>query len=321
MRTRQFRNRDSGNMLMMTVMCVTFLLFICIVAFGFYMLISEQKRGQATVDNLAMDLAKQMNENDRIGQLNQLIEMNRELVYASRYVSDNTQRGNLYFCSTLAAQLLDEARSSNTDLEKARIQQIDMSKKAARFWIDKYNLNTKSSAEMRLPWWESYQPQISEVTFGYIANTASNVPHNSNVFLLLDDWDTQNRYVQTKSNLYFGNIDAKLPDADNDLSFKFCSIPAPVDKTVAPTRMVNSEVFARSGLIYQDGKTLNYPPGQIPTAVQVVAKMDVTSTHNRESVRIGSAAACNGAIPPPEMQVNDGGMKNKGWGNGKGWGT
>jgi len=266
------------------------------------MLLTEQQRGQSVVDNLSLSVAKEMNDSDRIGQLNNLIAMNRELVYWSRYVSDaSCNSRDLYFCQPLTQQLLDESRSSNVDLEKTRVQQIDMQRQTMRFQVNNYNVKTSNAAHFYLPWWHSFEPQIVQITPGYIANTATNVVHN-NFFVALNDWDERERYIQPKSNLYMANINARLMSPDNDVDFKLAALPAPVEQTTSPARLVNVEVFKPfANLLDKEGKLLPNPIAQIPSAVQVSATMKVATDANKGQVRISSAAACSGAgqLPPP----------------------
>jgi hypothetical protein len=297
----KINSRRRGSMLSMTILCVGLVLFVCIVGFAFYMLLSEQQREQTAADNVALSIAKTMNEGDKIGELNNLVELNRELVYTSRLVSDATMSRDLYFCSPLAQQLLDEARSSNSDIDKARQDQIAQLRKTIRYTVDNYNLHTRSGAALMLPWWQSYDPQVVQVTCGYIDGVSSNVLHND-VFPDLNDWDKDHRevYVQKKSNLYLGNINAKLPDQDNDVPFNLCSLPAPVETTIAPARLCNPEVFKPTGDIFADSKYPSTKILQIPCAVQVKAVMEVNGASNRGKVLVGSVAAANGAIPMPQ---------------------
>lgn len=312
-------------MLTMTVLCVCILLGTCIVGFAFYMLLTEQQRGQSVTDRVSLQLSKDMNDVDRIGQLNNLLGLNRELVFSSRLVSNATVNSrDLSFCTPLAQQLLDEARASSVDLDRARVQQIETVKNLIKFQTDQYNVNTRSAAHFHLPWWQSYEPQIYEVSIGSIANTTSNVIHN-NFFQDLNDNDDQQRFVHPKSGLYLGNINAKLPAPDNDLDFYMASLPAPVEDTVAPARVVNPEVFQKSVDVIKDGKFANFPVHQIPSAIYVAAKMKVASDANKDEVKIASVSACSGASPvppgPDEFEMLEDKSSKNAWGSGKGWGT
>jgi hypothetical protein len=301
-------HRDQhGSMLTMTIFCIVIILVVCVIGFSFYLLLTQQERQQTVADNIALSLAKTINEGDRIGQMNNLVTLNRELVYNSRQISGATTSSDLYFCSPLAQQLLYEARSSADDIEKERENQIEIAKAALHYQVDNYNVNTKNAPQLHLPWWQSYDPQIYKVNLGSIAGVTSNVVHND-VFQPLTDYDTlQRHYVQKKSNLYFGNISAKLPEPDTDLDFKLTSLPAPVETTVAPARLANGEMFTPAGTIFAEGKYVPANFDQIPTAVQVLATMKVSSANNKSELLVSSVAACNGdlhPIPNPDTSMN-----------------
>jgi hypothetical protein len=205
---------------------------------------------------------------------------------------------DLNFATPLCDQLMNEVRSSNTDLDRERDNQINILKKSIQYNVDNYNVHTKTQAHFQLPFWESYEPQIVQVACGSIDKTTSNVLHND-YFQEINDWDQRERYVQPKSNLFFGNIDAKLQAPDNDVYFCLAALAAPVEQTISPARLVNPEVFKLSGNAYFDGKFVGAKLKQIPTAILVVSTMKVSSNTNKGTVRIGSVATCNGAEALP----------------------
>lgn len=290
--------RRRGNMLTMTALCTALIVLVCAVAFGFYLLLSQHHKGQGQTDKVAMDLGKALNEGDRVGQMNNLIARSRELVYVSRQAQNRVEQQQLFYWQALANRLTDEARSSAVLVENERQNQVDMSRKTIRKMAEKYNLNSKTGATLVLPWWESYDSQIYEVSCGYIRNVDCNVL-NSDVFADLRDFDKHQNYFDERSNLYKGNINAKLPAPDNDLDFKLCSLPPPVDNVVAPARLVNQEVYKPTAIIMDNKEFKAQKIEQIPSAVRLVTHMDVTVQANKETVGIGSDAAASGAMPPP----------------------
>jgi len=296
-----------GNMIAITVLCIALVLFACIVLFGFYMLLTEQQRSQGVMDQVALGLAKKMNDGDRIGGLNNLLTLNRELVAGSRQVEMTTSTyQDLNFAEPLALQLLNEARSSADNLEKYRQQQIKETKQNIRFEVDRYNLNRQNLAHFNLPWWQSFEPQIHAAFVGNVDDTESNVQHND-FYRPLNDFDDYQRFVQAKSNLFHGNINAKLPSSDGDLDYNLAALAAPVENTVAPGRILNGEAFKESGPVIIADKTVEAKIKQVPTAVEVLATMQVSSGDNKSQMKIASIAACPGAqpLPPYPQELTD----------------
>ncbi|MBS1957439.1 MAG: hypothetical protein JST89_24850 [Cyanobacteria bacterium SZAS-4] len=290
--------RQSGSMLTMTLLCVGLLLTVCMIGFAFYLLLSEQKRGQTEADKLALAIAKSMNEDDRIGQINNLVVRNRELCYASRLTVNTTNNSFLSFCSPLAQQLFDEASSSSVAIDRERKTQIALQQNSIKDTVERYNMHTQNTTSFRLPWWQTYALQVFQVNGGSLKDVQSNVEHTE-IYEELNEDDKRAKYIQPGSNLYMGNINAKLPTPDNNLDFKITSLPAPVEKLIAPARLANPEIFRYGNLFFENGKAVKQSFDQIPTAVQVVGRMDVKMHQGNQTVQIGSTAQTNGAQPIP----------------------
>lgn len=289
----------------MTLLCVGLMLAVCMIGFAFYLLLSEQKRGQTEADKLALAISKSMNEDDRIGQINNLVVRNRELCYASRLTVNTTNNSFLSFCSPLAQQLFDEASSSSVAIDKERKTQITLQQNTIKDIVERYNMHTQNTTTFTLPWWQSYALQVFQVNGGSLRDVQSNVEHTE-IYEELNEEDKRAKYIQPGSNLYMGNINAKLPAPDNNLDFKITSLPAPVEKLIAPARLANPEIFRYGNLFFENGKAIKQSFDQIPTAVQVVGRMDVKMREGNQTVQIGSTAQTNGAqpIPPafPDLQ-------------------
>lgn len=295
---KRARRRQSGSMLTMTMLCVGLLLTTCMIGFAFYLLLSEQKRGQTEADKLALAISKCMNEDDRIGQINNLVVRNRELCYASRLTANTTNNSFLSFCSPLAQQLLDEASSGSVAIDRERKTQITLEQNAIRDIVERYNMHTQNTTSFQLPWWKTYALQVFQVNGGSLKDVQSNVEHTE-IYEDLNEDDKRAKYIQPGSNLYRGNINAKLPAPDNNLDFKITSLPAPVERLIAPARLANPEVFRYGNLFFENGKAVKHSFDQIPTAVQVVGRMDVKMHEGNQTVQIGSTAQTNGAQPIP----------------------
>lgn len=290
-------------MLSMTLLSIGLAMAACIIGFCMYMLLTEQKHGQGETDRVALDIAKRLNDHDRIGDLNQLIVRNRELVYTSRMMQTTCDSGYMAFASPLAAQLLNEAVTSNIQLDKERRGQMGLMKKGISDLIDQYNLEHNEKTRMFLPWWTAYETHIVQVNCGSIKDVQSNVAHTE-IYDDLIDLDMRAKYFQPKSNLYMGNINAKLPNPDNMVDFKVSSLPAAVERNVSPPRLTNPEAFKFGNQVIDDGKLVNMSFDQVPSAVQVLGHMDISMKGDMQTVQVGSVAVSNGAQPNLDRQDN-----------------
>jgi hypothetical protein len=290
--------RRRGNMLTMTAMTFGILLITCVVAAALYMLLAQQKRGQTTADQISLNTALLLNDNDRIGQMNNVVEHCRELVYISRVNNDKAQEPMNRFWRVLAGQLLDESRENAQLVEDERKNQIKICVKNiqnAAWWRIKH---APTGSSLQLPWFRADFPETSEVRLGWIYGVQSNV-ENLQVIPSLRDFDLQQKYIQKGSNLYMGNINAKLPEPDDDLDFKLSSLPAPVSGTVAPIRLTSPDVFRNTACIFADNKSKMQIPDQLPGAVQTVEKMNVASTDGQGTIRLSATATASGAMQSP----------------------
>lgn len=298
---RKPRARTSdGSMIGMVALVGGILILACVVGFCFYMLIQEQNKGELKAEQTAVDMAKILNEGDRVGQLNNVVARSRELVYLSRLSENQAAQKKLDNWEPLARFLVDEARAGSVLVEAERKNQIEVSRKNIKFFIDKYNLNTKNDPTFRMPFFHTWDAEINDATLGSVAKCESNVL-NTDIYPELREYDEQQRYFQKGSNLYMGNINARLPVPDNDLDFKLASLPAPVEKTIAPARLINGSVFKPGAEVYKDLKTINKPMEHIPTAVSIIERIWVTAmSSDEQQMAVGAAASANGADIPPE---------------------
>src|SRR5277367_1738715 len=120
----QSYRQEQGSMLVLTMLLGCLLVFVCIVAFCFFLLLSENKKGRAQAELSAVSLAKILNETDRVGQLNHVIARSRELVFLSRSCEAQAAGAKLDNWEPLAHFLVDEARSGAVLVEGERKNQI-----------------------------------------------------------------------------------------------------------------------------------------------------------------------------------------------------
>jgi len=301
---RNGKVRESkGSVLVLTLMVGGLLVFFCIVAFCFFLLLSENKKGKARVEEMAVNLAKTLNDGDRVGQVNNVIARSRELVFLSRHCETQASIRKLENWEPLSHYLVNEARSGAELVEAERKHQIDVSRKAVRYFADYTNLRTSEKPVFKLPFWHTWDAEIDTITFGCTDDTQSNV-ENSAIYPELREYDEHCKYFQKGSNLYMGNINAKLPSPDNDLDFKLTALPAPVENTVAPARIITARAFKPSGVVYQHLKPTEAKFDQIPTAIEADDLVWITAlSEHEQQMKITARAATTGGMPAPKSEI------------------
>lgn len=295
------QRRQQGNMLVLVALVVTMIIAVGLIGLVFYSLIFQHERSQYYVDSLAIDLAPKINVDDRVGQMNQLEGRNRELVFQSRERCNKINEQGLRFLQPMADQLLMEARDGHALVEAERRNQIYLIVQDVREAVHAYNKARNDRSNFIFSWLKTYEPDVLRVDLGSVNKVQSNVESLQFVEELAV-WDRKQNFVEGGSNLYKGGIDARLPFPDTELEYQICSLPARIEGTYAPVRIINAEAFRRLATIIDGGKAVPYRLDQIPSAIQVFTKMEVAVDEDpakRTAVRVASSAATGGATADP----------------------
>jgi len=290
-----------ANMMALTALAIAFLIVILLIGLGIYLIFFDQKRGQAQCDEIALNLAESLNADNRIGQMNTIVEHSRELVYLSRQTFLAALDSPKPVYMPLAEQLLTEATYGTTLVEQERQNQIGIAVAICRDYALKRTKNKHTSGTQVWPWLFDNQLTIHQIEFGSIENNLSNV-ESPIVIKDLHKLDIDNKYIETASNLFYGNINAKLPRPDDAIPFNLSILPAQVENTNSPARLMNPEVFIPSALIYDPTQSSFKKPVQLPSAVHVTGSMGIVTNNADKAkleIEIGSVGTAPGALDHP----------------------
>lgn len=272
-------------MLILSGVFMTVLALALIICSSFGSLYFVHNRLQTTADELALEGARKLNEQDRIGQMNNMIARSRQLVFDAGKSEEETQE-SLNHLSYLSGRLHQEAREGAELLEAERQKLETVSRNEAVAAIGARFNQIKEGHALVLPWLQVSVPVTPTINFGCTKKVKSNVEVLEGIDELKEA-DSAHSYLSTDgSKLYKDNIDAKLPESDSDLHFYISSLPAPVDTRIAPARAI----LARS---YKEASNL-----QLKSTVKVELLLDVNTTLGAEAgssmKAIGTAVATGG---------------------------
>jgi hypothetical protein len=293
------RRRQNGNMLMMVSWCIVTLLLAIALALSVQYYFSSDKNLQFTADQFAMTTALNLNYGDHIGQMNNLVANSRELVFNSREAYNNTVN-NCPQLSGLANRFLAESRQGADSVEQARQGLVALTLTNIRTSLSTQARNVKGIVV--LPWAKSTVPEIVNARLGSFKEVESNVlaPSGNDGLLKLD---TKYGYIDSATNLYYGNSNLQLPE-DADKSFYLTSLSAPVNGTVAPAKLTSADTFQRSLDIIKNGHTESVTMcQQLPSAIQIDMQSRVTNlvvVDLTNPLTVNATAATNGASPIPQ---------------------
>ncbi|MBX3138654.1 hypothetical protein KF707_20665 [Candidatus Obscuribacterales bacterium] len=293
---RRLKNRRAGAILLLIVAVGFMVLATGFIVICFFMVLSQQGRDSSQTDAHALSFASEINGQDWVGEINNMTGFARELVFTSRQECHRVSRECPQF-NALAKQLLDEARLSSMQVEadkRTLLKDIDASLKVS---IRNAEQEQKRKRGLALAWFSTEPSQLESVELGFMDGVSSNVIAPAAI-PELKAFDIASKSLDEKSGFYNGNINAKLPEPDNDLDFRICSLPACVKTTVSPARLASNDEF-RTLLTLQAGKTTDFSKcEQLPSAVRVHSAMNVSTSAGGKTaagrVRISSTVAAAG---------------------------
>jgi len=273
------------------------------VGFGVYFVFFSQKLLQTKCEDFTLKAAQQLNLNDTGGKLNNLQARSRELVYASRELSNETDNEDYRQFAPLAAQVMNQSREGAILVESERKKYIAVTLKKLRTMAKE--ASAAGDGNLALANMSAREMQIIDFKVGNM--TEANKKCTSNVEVLegppeLFQWDLEKQYIQRGKgvNLYRAAVNLKLPAPDNDLDFELAPLAAPVKGTLAPLRLTTGNNFQSTLALRSEGKDLPGTCKLCPSAVQVsmTASVKENAAGNLQATTKATDTACtNGASP------------------------
>lgn len=288
------RLRDSkGSMLCLTMVCISLIAFSVVIGYSFWGLLFINSRLHTAADEIALAGAKKLNDRDRIGQMNNMIQRCRHLVYLSRKDFEKTKT-DVKDLEGYSEMLLNESKDSATDLEKERKNAMASAKTDAnKAMTDRFN-QIKTTFPMQLPWLIVGTPKLKLDGFGKVKNMESNVEEIDKIPELAKK-DRDANYVKAPKGglaLYEAESDKGKLQEDSNLEFKISSLPAPVKRTIAPARTFLQKQF-------ETGKTAG-ADAYFPSSAKVTLDLEVESgigPHCSSNMEASGVAITTGALP------------------------
>jgi Putative Flp pilus-assembly TadE/G-like len=279
-----------GSVLILACVMFCVLAIALLIGYSFGGLFFTHNRLQTSANEIALAGARKLNELDRIGQMNNMVARSRQLVAYSRKQLEDCQN-NQPGLEALAQELLNEARVDAKSLEAQRKSLHALAQGEAFDAMDNKLAEIEGSYPMNLPWLKVTMPVMVEANFGKCAGVETNVEQLQHIDEV-ESKDGAASYVTTGGGLklYKNDIDAKLDGSDSDLTFKISSLPAPVQKTVSPARIVLASAFRDS------------VGDQIPTCCQVKIRLNVSSHLGVESGGVLESTGTAGATGASAQQ-------------------
>lgn len=284
-----FQRKSNGNVLVLVFAAFWVVAVAALIAYSYCGVFFASNRLQAFADEVALKAAQKLNDRDRIGQLNNMTARCRQLYYSTNEDYEKTRK-DYPDLESFAKPLLDESRESALTLDAERKRVLQLAQSDADTAAQQQFKAMRSQFELTLPWIKTGRPTIQPIKFGKVKEVESNVeelPHFDKLVQKDRSEDAVARWP--KMSVYRAERDFKVPGSEA-LSFKLSSLPAPVEKSIAPGRLVLPDKFEK------------VKPDYFPSATQVHIEMTVaTGLGAGASTQLsatGTASTTGGRVQP-----------------------
>lgn len=295
LRRRHFR--DAGSAFLLTMAALVGIVFVLVIAFTFYGIFFAQRRLGERAEVATLTGSRCLNIGDRAGQINNILAASRQLMFDSRQTYDDMAAHHPEVLP-LAKHLLDESRQGAALVISERQRVLSFTLADVRDWAKATGGHGQRS-EFVLPWARTADLSLDGLDVGYVKGIDSNVkaPLGNPGLLAIDQ-----KYIDPTANLYYGNVSLSLPAPDSDLIFKISSLPAPVNGTVAPARLLGNELFMPTKSLIKSGQTEIGSCDHLPSALRLTARVTFQSSlgaKTAQAIVVSTTATTNGASPMP----------------------
>lgn len=303
----------SGNIIVICAVVGFIVLIIGLWVLDIFWLHLLSGKEMSAAEKVAMAAAVALNKDDNIGQMNYVLAHSRELLYCSRYdeaTASETHKSQLLLAQDLAARakqvvtILEKERST---LQNTRMKEsIEAAKNAIA------SAGSPGSATMAGISTTGVSLDLSQCSFGCLSKDGAGpngevIPSNiepSSFSKLgdagkdLEEYDKE--FVDKQAKLYKGNtvLGMNPPGGgdDTELTIKLSSLPPCINNYISPPHLIQASIFNKMSP-FEENALCTY----IPTAVQIVLKLDVKETQSGKSSSLMAPgiAVTGGASPSP----------------------
>lgn len=268
-----FIRNHKGGVLPLIMLAGVILIVVTVVAVSVCALLLIESKLRSTGESLCLQSGVQLNQNDRITEMNLMVERSREAVFTGRTTLEKIEHDAPHV-APLALLLLDDARDGAKLVEEERAFLSGTLGKEIEVAMSSEMDKLRKAGPTKLMLFQLNQSDQVTVDVGYVkdvpcnATTAVAVPE-------LKEHDQQSGFLYGKTDYFKPGISAALPGPDSDLIFKFASLAPKIKDTIAEARLINSEDFTKVNTLIAPGQLKRPTLQEMPTAVRVTTRTGI----------------------------------------------
>jgi len=281
------------------MLAATIISALTLVALAACALLLVEQKLRSTSENFALQSGVQLNQGDRIGEMNLMVERSRELVFTGRQTYNEISKSAPHV-EPLARLLLDDARSGAVKVDDERQFLSGTLGKELEIALSTQLKKAKDRGPINLMFFRLNQTDDLVVEVGSVRDIPSNA--TAPVGLpQLKEHDLDESYLFDKTNYYRPDTNVRLPAPDDDLKFLFASLAPRVKDTIADARLITPDDFDGQVILIAPGKTVRPKLKNLPSALRLVTKTGVDAPMQlHEDMQITTISTSAGSDKLPE---------------------
>lgn len=288
------KRSERGGVLPLLMLAATIISALTLVALAVCSLLLVESKLRSTTENYGLQAGVQLNQGDRIGEMNLMVERSREAVFTARQTY-NDIAGGAPHVEPLARLLLEDARIGAVKVDEERQLLAAMLGKELEVSLTSQVKKAKDAGSINLMFFILRPTEDLTVEVGSVRDIPSNA--TAPVALPeLKEFDQDEGYLFSKTDYYSPDINVKLPAPDNDLKFLFASLAPKIKDTIAEARLITPDDFDGKETLIAPGKLVRPKLKSLPSAVRLVTKTGVDAPMNlHENLAITSISTSAGS--------------------------
>ncbi|MDZ4838072.1 MAG: hypothetical protein SGJ27_30180 [Candidatus Melainabacteria bacterium] len=265
----------TGGVLPLLMLVAVIIAVLVLAAIAVCALHLVESKLRSTAENYVLQAGIQLNKDDRIGEINLMVERSREAVYTARKTLVDIESGAPHVGS-LARLLLEDARVGAKQVDEERRRLSGVLGKEVEIALTSQVKKDCQAGTLNLMFFQLNQREDISVEVGSVRDMPSNAMAPVGL-PQLKRHDHQEGYFFQSTDYYQPDINTKLPVPDDDLTFRFASLAPRIKNTVADARLLTTDDFDGQVILIAPGKLVRPTLRNLPSAVKLVTRTGVNA--------------------------------------------